>query len=61
MAEQLHEIVYCIGPDGPQEINRVLVERRFWSRDKGRLYLGSINITDLLTGTPPKFAISEDE
>ena len=41
--------------------NRVLVERRFWWRNEGRIYLGATNITNLLTGPHPQFVISEEE
>lgn len=62
MAEQLHEIVY--GRHGNAER---LVPRWNWFRCDNRVYLGQAtevnptDITDKLTGTTPKFAISEDD
>lgn len=67
MAERLHEIIYA-PEDKTREVMRVLIPRWNWTRKDGRPFLvysacptDWSDITDLLTGTTPKFAISEDE
>lgn len=67
MAEQLHEIFYHYDEFGqPSEARRELVARRKWLRDGELVCLRPakalpLDITHLLTGPTPKFAISEEE